>query len=64
MSHTLTLQVVLPTLAVLRLAVMDENNRLLGHRVLPVDGLRPGMKATQLGLGWAIHVYLTKLVLI
>ncbi|XP_056020621.1 1-phosphatidylinositol 4,5-bisphosphate phosphodiesterase beta-1-like isoform X14 [Ostrea edulis] len=37
-------KVVLPTLAVLRLAVMDENNKLLGHRVLPVDGLRPGYR--------------------
>lgn len=24
------------------MAVMDENNKLLGHRVLPVMGLRPG----------------------
>nr|XP_022334254.1 1-phosphatidylinositol 4,5-bisphosphate phosphodiesterase beta-1-like isoform X18 [Crassostrea virginica] len=37
-------KVVLPTLAVIRLAVMDENNKLLGHRVLPVEGLRPGYR--------------------
>lgn len=37
-------KVVLPTLAVIRLAVMDENNKLLGHRVLPVMGLRPGYR--------------------
>lgn len=38
----------LPTLAVIRLAVMDENNKLLGHRVLPVEGLRPGTEALTL----------------
>lgn len=38
----------LPTLAVIRLAVMDENNKLLGHRVLPVEGLRPGTDALTL----------------
>ncbi|XP_065944473.1 1-phosphatidylinositol 4,5-bisphosphate phosphodiesterase beta-1 isoform X15 [Magallana gigas] len=37
-------KVVLPTLAVIRMAVMDENNKLLGHRVLPVMGLRPGYR--------------------
>ncbi|CAD5122039.1 DgyrCDS10491 [Dimorphilus gyrociliatus] len=38
-------KVVLPALAILRIAVLDENNRtLLGHRVLPVDGLRPGYR--------------------
>lgn len=38
-------KVVLPALAILRIAVIDENSRtLLGHRVLPVDGLRPGYR--------------------
>uniref|UniRef100_K1PTG0 1-phosphatidylinositol-4,5-bisphosphate phosphodiesterase beta-4 n=1 Tax=Magallana gigas TaxID=29159 RepID=K1PTG0_MAGGI len=43
-AATLTIKVVLPTLAVIRMAVMDENNKLLGHRVLPVMGLRPGYR--------------------
>lgn len=37
-------QVVLPNLATLRIAVYSENGTvLLGHRVLPVEGLRPGV---------------------
>jgi len=37
-------QVVLPNLAVLRIAVYSENGTsLLGHRILPVECLRPGM---------------------
>jgi phosphatidylinositol phospholipase C beta len=36
--------VVLPELAVLRIAVFDESQKLLGHRVLPVVGLRPGYR--------------------
>jgi len=36
-------QVVLPNLAVLRIAVYSENGTsLLGHRILPVECLRPG----------------------
>ena len=38
------LQVVLPTLATLRLVVYDDQNKMLGHRVLPVVGLRPGYR--------------------
>lgn len=34
----------LPTLATLRLVVSDENRQMLGHRVLPVEGLRPGYR--------------------
>ncbi|GFY48619.1 1-phosphatidylinositol 4,5-bisphosphate phosphodiesterase classes I and II [Trichonephila inaurata madagascariensis] len=37
-------KVVLPDLACLRIAVSDDNGRLLGHRVLPVVGLRPGYR--------------------
>ncbi|XP_055938969.1 1-phosphatidylinositol 4,5-bisphosphate phosphodiesterase classes I and II-like isoform X2 [Argiope bruennichi] len=37
-------KVVLPDLACLRIAVNDDNGRLLGHRVLPVVGLRPGYR--------------------
>ncbi len=33
---------VLPNLATLRIGVYDENSKLLGHRVLPVEGIRPG----------------------
>jgi phosphatidylinositol phospholipase C beta len=36
--------VVLPELAVLRIAVFDESQKLLGHRVLPVVGMRPGYR--------------------
>lgn len=38
-------QVVLPELAVLRIAVYDENNKLLGQRILPLDGLQAGTSA-------------------
>ncbi|KAG8201638.1 hypothetical protein JTE90_012706 [Oedothorax gibbosus] len=37
-------KVVLPDLACLRISVCDDNGRLLGHRVLPVVGLRPGYR--------------------
>ncbi|XP_043247599.1 1-phosphatidylinositol 4,5-bisphosphate phosphodiesterase classes I and II-like isoform X2 [Amphibalanus amphitrite] len=37
-------KVVLPELAVLRVAAYEESGRLLGHRVLPVVGLRPGYR--------------------
>ena len=33
---------VLPNLATLRIVVCEENGKLLGQRVLPVEGLRPG----------------------
>ena len=35
---------VLPTLATLRLVACDENGKMLGHRVLPLEGLRPGYR--------------------
>ncbi|XP_071037657.1 1-phosphatidylinositol 4,5-bisphosphate phosphodiesterase classes I and II isoform X2 [Parasteatoda tepidariorum] len=37
-------KVVLPDLACLRIAVYDDNGRFIGHRVLPVVGLRPGYR--------------------
>lgn len=38
------LQVVLPDLAVLRFGVYDENGKLLGQRILPLDGLQAGYR--------------------
>ena len=35
-------QVVLPSLAVLRITVYEESGKLIGQRILPVDGLSPG----------------------
>ncbi|KRY43410.1 1-phosphatidylinositol 4,5-bisphosphate phosphodiesterase beta-4 [Trichinella spiralis] len=44
-KHTYAmLQIVLPELAVLRFAVYDENSKLLGQRILPLDGLQPGYR--------------------
>ncbi|XP_075554338.1 phospholipase C at 21C isoform X2 [Dermacentor variabilis] len=37
-------KVVLPDLAVLRISVCDDSGKLLGHRILPVVGLRPGYR--------------------
>lgn len=37
-------KVVLPDLAVLRLGVYDENGKLLGQRILPLDGLQAGYR--------------------
>ncbi|KAF4532691.1 hypothetical protein B566_EDAN002927 [Ephemera danica] len=41
-------KVVLPELAVLRLAVYEDSGRLIGHRVLPVVGLCPGYRQVSL----------------
>ena len=36
---------VLPNLAIVRIGVYDEQSKsLIGHRVLPVEGLRPGYR--------------------
>lgn len=43
-STLLCLQVILPDLAVLRIAVYDDNNRLIGQRILPLDGLQAGYR--------------------
>lgn len=37
-------KVVLPDLACLRFSVYDDSNKFIGHRVLPVVGLRPGYR--------------------
>ncbi|XP_031551844.1 1-phosphatidylinositol 4,5-bisphosphate phosphodiesterase beta-1-like isoform X2 [Actinia tenebrosa] len=41
-------KVVLPSLAVLRIAVYEESGKLIGQRVLPVDGLHPGYRHIKL----------------
>lgn len=38
------LQVVLPELAVLRFAVFDDNNKMLGQRILPFEDLQAGYR--------------------
>ena len=38
------LQIVLPELAVLRFGVYDENNKLLGQRILPFEDLQAGYR--------------------
>ena len=40
----LYLQVVLPEIASIRLAVYEDSGKLIGHRVLPVVGLCPGYR--------------------
>ncbi|KAK1793287.1 hypothetical protein P4O66_011675 [Electrophorus voltai] len=37
-------KVILPDLAVLRIAVYDDNNKLIGQRILPLDGLQTGYR--------------------
>uniref|UniRef100_A0A673WVN0 1-phosphatidylinositol 4,5-bisphosphate phosphodiesterase n=1 Tax=Salmo trutta TaxID=8032 RepID=A0A673WVN0_SALTR len=37
-------KVILPDLAVLRLAVYDDNNKLIGQRILPLEGLQAGYR--------------------
>ncbi|XP_076834770.1 1-phosphatidylinositol 4,5-bisphosphate phosphodiesterase beta-4 isoform X2 [Brachyhypopomus gauderio] len=37
-------KVILPDLAVLRIAVFDDNNKLIGQRILPLDGLQTGYR--------------------
>jgi len=36
------IQVVLPDLAVFRIAVYEETGKLIGQRILPLDGLQAG----------------------
>lgn len=42
--HSVAFQVILPDLAVLRIAVYDDNNKLIGQRILPLDGLQAGYR--------------------
>ncbi|CAB3223896.1 unnamed protein product [Arctia plantaginis] len=55
-------KVVLPELAIIRIAAHEESGRLLGHRVLPVVGLCPGYHhvnlRTELGLPLAASLLL------
>ncbi|XP_070179515.1 1-phosphatidylinositol 4,5-bisphosphate phosphodiesterase classes I and II-like [Littorina saxatilis] len=37
-------KVVLPNLAIIRLGVYEETGKLIGHRIMPVEGLRPGYR--------------------
>ncbi|XP_064623811.1 1-phosphatidylinositol 4,5-bisphosphate phosphodiesterase beta-1-like isoform X2 [Lineus longissimus] len=37
-------KVVLPNLAMIRILVSEESGKLIGHRLLPVEGLRPGYR--------------------
>ena len=37
-------QVVLPDLAVIRIAVFEETGRMIGQRILPLDGLQAGFR--------------------
>jgi len=37
-------QIIMPQLAMLNISVMDEQNKLIGRRCLPVVGLRPGYR--------------------
>nr|BAA76276.1 PLC-betaH1 [Hydra vulgaris] len=41
-------KVILPHLAELRIAVYEENGKMIGHRILPVDGLLPGFRHIKL----------------
>ncbi|CEF61064.1 Phospholipase C, phosphatidylinositol-specific, X domain and Phosphoinositide phospholipase C family and Phospholipase C, phosphatidylinositol-specific, Y domain and EF-hand domain pair and Phospholipase C,phosphoinositol-specific, EF-hand-like domain and PLC-like phosphodiesterase, TIM beta/alpha-barrel domain-containing protein [Strongyloides ratti] len=41
-------KIIMPSMAFLRLALLDENNRLLGQRIIPVLGLAPGYKHVML----------------
>lgn len=38
----ISLQVVLPSLACLRIAAYEEGGKFIGHRILPVSAIRPG----------------------
>ncbi|RVE52618.1 hypothetical protein evm_002737 [Chilo suppressalis] len=59
-------KVVLPDLAMLRIAAHEESGRLLGHRVLPVVGLCPGYRHVQLrtDLGLPLPASLLLLVVV
>ena len=48
---------VLPDLAVLRIAVYEETGRLIGQRILPLDGLQAG----QSGVQFTLYVHFLKL---
>lgn len=39
-----TRQVILPTLASLRIAAFEEGGKFIGHRIIPVSAIRPGTR--------------------
>ena len=41
--HVDLLQVILPTLASLRIAAFEEGGKFIGHRIIPVSAIRPGV---------------------
>ena len=43
-DYVVYMQVVLPELAVLRFAVFDDNNKMLGQRILPFECLQSGYR--------------------
>lgn len=54
LSTCLGPQVVLPTLASLRIAAFEEGGKFVGHRILPVSAIRSGeaMGTGALGSTW------------
>ena len=53
----------LPNLATLRIGVFDESGKQLGHRVLPVEGLRPGEHAFSCQFHFLFCFFINKVVL-
>lgn len=49
-------QVVLPTLASLRIAAFEEGGKFVGHRILPVSAIRSGEASWALGSTGAVCV--------
>ncbi|KAG8201637.1 hypothetical protein JTE90_012705 [Oedothorax gibbosus] len=54
-------KVVLPDLAVIRIAVYDENSKMLGQRILPLDGLQAGYRHVSLRTEGNFHMSLAML---
>ena len=42
MFEMIVFQIIMPQLAMLRVAVYEDSGKLIGHKILPVIGLRPG----------------------
>lgn len=53
-QHRLGPQVVLPTLASLRIAAFEEGGKFVGHRILPVSAIRSGEAIWTLGSTGAV----------
>nr|XP_015930054.1 1-phosphatidylinositol 4,5-bisphosphate phosphodiesterase isoform X4 [Parasteatoda tepidariorum] len=54
-------KVVLPDLAVIRIAVFDESSKMLGQRILPLDGLQAGYRHVSLRTEGNFHMSLAML---